>query len=370
MRSVMWLAACVFAVTLGCAAVLQSPRPQPSTVLTSREQASEPMMTQRIGFTLNVYHTDHLARYLDAIDQMADLGINHLQIVTPMFQTHGGSPEVELLRGPGRGPTPEELVVLLRHARRRGLTTGLMPQVNFTQPRGNEWRGKLHPDDWPRWWASYERAIEPFLDIANQADVDLFSVGCELISTHGPDRLDDWRRLIAHARTRHDGLLTYSTTWDSYDDVQFWGELDLIGVSGYWDLTTLARDRQAPMDAELDERWREIRGPLVAFAEREDRPVLLTELGYPSLPWALEKPWNYVNPAASPADADPAAQARGYASFIRAWGDALGPHETPDPFFGVIFYAWDPYRAGGEDDTGYGVRGKPAQAVLQAWLER
>lgn len=381
MRWILSLAVVVFALSLLAAAVLHTPRPDRTGDVEPliHEQLPDRFPSPRIGFSLNVYHTDHLARYLDAIDQMADLGINHLQIVTPMFQEYGGSAEVELLRGPGRGPTPEELVVLLRYAHDRGLTTGLMPQVNFTRPRGTEWRGKLRPDDWQRWWASYERAIDTFVDIAVAADVDVFCVGCELITTQGPDRLDDWQSLITHCRDRYDGLLTYSTTWDSYDDVQFWPQLDLVGVSGYWDMTTRARNPQHPTDAEIDARWREIREPLLTFARRHDRPVFITELGYPSLPWALSKPWNYVNPRDTPAKPYPAAQARGYASFLRNWNDLLrrpdemNRDDAPPLFFGVTFYAWDPYRSDPEAaaaDTGYGIRGKPAEAVLRAWLQK
>ena len=49
------------------------------------------------------------------------------------------------------------------------------------------------------------------------------------------------------------------------------------------------------------------------------------------------------------------------------WSGDLRSHDgaTDRPFFGVFFYAWDPYNQGGPRDTGYGVRGKPALDVVR-----
>ena len=140
----------------------------------------------------------------------------------------------------------------------------------------------------------------------------------------------------------------------------------MIGISCYWDMTKGAKN--APPSAEdLAERWRTIRRGILDFAAAEGRPVFLTEIGYPSLPWGLKDPWNYVN--SEEATADAAVQARGYAAFLAAWDDLLV--STPDRtrFAGVVFYEWDVYASGGDkDDTGYGIRGKPAHALVKRWL--
>ncbi len=323
-----------------------------------------------IGAALNLYHTDQLDLYLRAIDQIADTGFSAVQIVTPMFQTDGASPGVGVEVGPDRGPSPEAIAALLRHAKARGLATMLMPQVNFTDPRGNEWRGKLQPEQWGPWWASYRQTIDRFLDIAIENDVDVFVVGCELLTTHKPEHQDRWRGIIDQARTRYNGLLTYSTTWDTYHKVGFWDHLDAIGVSGYWDLTTLAADPQHPTPDALQARWHEIKQSLLAFAQSRGKPVLLTEVGYPSLPWALKDPWNYVNSQNAPADHD--AQAAGYRAFISAWNGAIAPPGSAilgdSRAWGVFFHKWDPYHQGGPDDTGYGMAGKPALGLVRDWL--
>ena len=315
--------------------------------------------------TLNVYHAQHFDAYLDAVDRIAELGFNALHVVTPAFQKDGAAAQVEVIVGPGRGPRPEQLVALLKHAQAKGLTTVLMPQVNLTEPRGNEWRGKIQPPRWQPWWDSYRRTIEHFLDIAIAGDADVFTVGCELLTTEKPEHQNEWQRIIADCRRRFDGRLTYSTVWNHYHAPPFWDRLDVIGISGYWDLTRGAADPAHPTGDELAQRWRQIQQNLFDFADAQDRPVLITELGYPSLPWALKDPWNYVNRDAAPPDVD--AQAAGYASFIAAWDDLLA---EPDPrLAGVLFYKWDVHQPDASRDTGYGVAGKPAYDLLANWLE-
>ena len=99
------------------------------------------------------------------------------------------------------------------------------------------------------------------------------------------------------------------------------------------------------------------------------KPILITELGYPCLPWGLKDPWNYVPDGKAPVT--PQIQAIGYQSFCDSWGQLIRPY-APTPangFAGVIFYTWDPYN-GGPTDPGYGVWGKPAQPIIRKWLHR
>ena len=317
-----------------------------------------------VGMTLNVYHATDFQLYLEATDRIAELGCNALQVVTPVFQRNGGSPQVETAMGPGRGPGPEALITLLRYARSKGLHTTLMPQVNLTEPRGNEWRGKIHPPRWAPWWQSYRRAVEHFLAVAVAADVDLFSIGCELVTTENPQHVDQWRRIIRDCRARFEGQLTYSTVWNHYQSPGFWDQVDLIGVSGYWDLTWEAQDPHHPRPGELARCWQQIQEQLFAFVQEHGRPLLIMELGYPALPWALKDPWNYINSNGASPDVD--AQAVGYQAFLAAWGDLL---RNPDPRFGgVHFYKWDIYQRLTTDDTGYGIEGRPAYEQLSRWL--
>ncbi len=352
-----------FRVAAAAESVAWDGEPDPSPT------ASPAPLPQLVGFNLNLYHVADVTTVFAELDRVAELGCNAVQIVTPVFQPNGASDRPRLLQRPYRGPTDDDLLAVLRHARRLGLHVALMPQVNFTEPRGNEWRGKLMPDDWDAWWTGYREVTLHFAELANDAGIDVFVVGCELLTTLTSRHEERWRSLIADVRETFPGRLTFSTTWDSYERVRFWDALDFLGVSGYWDLTTQARDRDDPTPRELDRAWRPIRKALLAFAEEQGKPLLLTEVGYPSLPWALKDPWNYV--ADDAVEADAAAQTAGYRALLRAWSGLVpappGAGE-PDPIAGLLFYEWSVYSKGGPFDRGYTVQGKPAEAVLRRYF--
>jgi len=303
--------------------------------------------TPTFGVTINLWHVRDPDRLTDAIDRVADLGFNTLQVVTPVFQRDGAAPAVERVVGPHHGPTDEAIALALTHAKRRGLATALMMQVNFTRPRGNEWRGKLLPPDWPAWWAAYRDRLVEFAELAAEHDADALSVGCELLTTQQPRHAEPWRETIALARQAFPGTLYYSTNWDAYASFPAWRALDLVGISGYWDLTAAAADPDVATDDEVLARWADIQRNLAAFADRLDRPLLVTEVGYPALPWALRDPWNYLLGDAS---LDAAAPARAYRLLARAWlprltarrSAAPGPADFPT-LLGLVLYEWDLY---------------------------
>ena len=110
--------------------------------------------------------------------------------------------------------------------------------------------------------------------------------------------------------------------------------------------------------------WGGIRQRLIQFSEDWDMPLLLSEVGYPSLPWANAFPWNYV---AKGEKADHDMQARCYEAFFAAWSDEIA--DVDNQIAGFTCYHWDPYHRGQKTDTGYGVRGKPAKKVIERGFE-
>ncbi|MEM9250741.1 MAG: hypothetical protein AAGB29_00195 [Planctomycetota bacterium] len=298
-----------------------------------------------LGVSINLYHLDDPAPLTAAIDRIADLGFNTLQVVTPVFQRDGAAAAPARIVARLHGPTDDTLRLALTHARQRGLTTALMMQVNFTHPRGNEWRGKLLPPDWPTWWAGYRDALAQYADLAAESNADALSVGCELLTTQQPQQADAWAETIAIARERFSGTLYYSTNWDAYASFPSWHELDVIGISGYWDLTRTAANRDRTTDAEVLDRWQRIRRELDEYATRLDMPLLVTEVGYPALPWALRDPWNYL---LGDGTLDTAAQARAYRLLAEAWAPALAEQRSTntaptDRLAGLVLYEWDLY---------------------------
>lgn len=315
---------------------------------------SEPIPRPLLGFALNVHHVGDLPRYLDAVDAITDVGANALVVVTPMFQQRADSNEISCLAD--RCPTDDQLVAILRRAHRRGLHTTLLPIVLLAAPGAEDWRGVIRPTEPETWWASYGRVLDRFVAIALAADVDALSVGSELNSMEADAR--HWGELIDRVRSRYGGAITYTANWDRYPAVPFWSRLDFIGVSAYFELAR--SDPQAPVE-QLATAWRDQQRRLLAFAGARGRPLVLMELGYPSLPWAAAHPWDYVPRGEVTADHD--AQARCYRAFFDAWLPALA--RPNGPAAGVHCYLWDPDHSGEATDTGYGVAGKPAINVIR-----
>lgn len=309
-----------------------------------------------LGFAINAHHIGNLPIYLDGVDEIARLGANTLIVVTPMYQKKVDSTRVRVLRQ--RCPTGEQLTAILRRAKQHAMSTVLMPIVLIEEPGPKDWRGLINPTDWQEWWTSYERTLDRFVDLASREGVDLLSVGSELNTTE--DQVDRWRGVIARIRDRFPGRITYSANWDRYDRTKIWPLVDVMSVSAYFELE---RDRPGAPQPDLVAAWSPIRAALLRTAREHGKPLMLSEVGYPSLPWANAHPWNYV---ADGNRSDPAAQARSWRAFFEAWRDTIA--DPGSAVLGFCGYRWDPYHRGENDDTGYGIRGKPAHEVIRGGM--
>jgi hypothetical protein len=163
--------------------------------------------------------------------------------------------------------------------------------------------------------------------------------------------------VIETVRDRFPGPITYAANWDEVDQVQFWDDLDAIGVGAYYPLTQSMGT--APTLKELIAAWRGIADQLESKSTQWDRPVLLTEVGYPSQVGATVTPYDVTD---QPADQN--IQALAYKATFKALSGA-------DWLKGISWWSWraDP---GPEEnlDIDYTPQGKKAQGVLAdgQWL--
>lgn len=252
---------------------------------------------------------------------------------------------------PRRAPTDAELLWLMAQARALGLELMIFPIVEVERRKPLEWRGTLRPDDWRRWWLSYRRFILHYARLAARGQADVYCVGSELVSTEG--QRGRWAELIAEVRQVFSGALLYSANWDHYAPVGHWDLVDMIGLTAYHQLTP----RRDASEQELLASWVRLRDELVAWARREQRRIVFTEVGYPSIDGGARFPWDYTQPAR----VDLEEQRRAFSAFVGAWSNV--------PELAGVF-VWDWYGDGGPRDRGYTPRGKPAQRVVEAWFER
>ena len=120
----------------------------------------------------------------------------------------------------------------------------------------------------------------------------------ERINATRAQLLSQWRRLIRETRQRYDGLLTYAANFDHYDQVAFWDELDWIGINSYFSLheqLDAARDGEQMLHR-FEAAWDEIYSKMDRFKRQqgiENRPTLLTEIGFTFRRHSTVEPWNH-----------------------------------------------------------------------------
>jgi hypothetical protein len=287
-----------------------------------------------------------VGRFDRAIDEIAALGATHVALVTTWSQR-----DVRDVRVAPGVRTVDDATVrhAMAHARQAGLDVLLFPILTLDQVAPGEWRGTLAPRDVDAWWQSYERFILHHAAMAAEGGAESLLVGSELGTTEA--WRDRWYHLIGRVERVFAGRLVYSANWDHYRQVSFWSRVDVVGVTGYFEL---ARGRD-PGEDELGRGWAAVQGELTAFAAAQGKPLWLTEVGYASMDGAAARPWDYSMDAA----VDVEEQRRCYAAFVAAWSGV-------DALRGVFFWIWD--GPGGARDRGYTPRGKPAEAVLRQWL--
>lgn len=285
--------------------------------------------------------------YGELLDEIRAVGATDVQIAVRWAQP---TVTASTLAPDPAVTTPDAMVGwVINAAHKRGLRTFLMPIVHVEHRRMGQWRGTLAPERPDDWWASYEAFILHYARLCAAHKVDLLAVGSELLSLEREDAR--WRALIKQVRAVYKGQLTYSGNWDHFEVPTFWDALDVAGLTAYQELS----QDEAPDVAALHAGWAPFVARLRAWQPKVGRPVLLTEIGYPSHDRGVAYPWDY-RPRGEP---DAALQARAYEVMAELWG--------ADPAIEGL-YLWNWFGPRDVRDRGYSPRGKPAERLLACWL--
>ncbi|MDX1643868.1 MAG: hypothetical protein R3244_05860 [Thermoanaerobaculia bacterium] len=105
-----------------------------------------------------------------------------------------------------------------------------------------------------------------------------------------------WLELVAEVRRIYSGRLTYAANFDQYEEVGFWGPLDLVGVNAYFPLRKLWQPAVAAEELYpiFEARWEAILRSILALGERRgwgEKQILFTELGYVYRRNSTIEPW-------------------------------------------------------------------------------
>lgn len=290
--------------------------------------------------------------------EMAALGADTVLISNAGYQEHAGSDSFHL--DPEVSPTEQQWMEIFELARRHGLRVILMPIILLSHPRGTEWRGVINPPSWDDWMEQYQKFILHFAALAARGRIEMMTVGSELVTAEKSVPVEQWRRLIREVRKVFPGKLSYSSNWDHYKVVQFWDELDVVGMTSYYKLAS----EPNPSLESLVAAWQPIKRGLLRWQKEIGKPLLFTEVGWCSQSGAAIEPWNYYHDQrATPEGLQE--QLRCYQAFIETWRDQILTGRPP--VGGVIWWEW-PLTEGGEKDYNYTPKGKPAEQVLRAWF--
>jgi hypothetical protein len=306
------------------------------------------------GIGLGLFHEDPDFSYAPMLREIAQTGADHVSIVVPWDQHDVRSTRI----APHARLTAPDATLLrtLADAKAAGLRVFLEPILRLEYAATiADWRGSIVPGDHAAWWESYRAFVLHYARLAERAgNVDVFAIGSELGSMDGERDAPRWAALARDVRAVFHGLpqptrrgvkLLYSANWDRFAHVALWSQIDLAGLSAYFELARPG-DRD-PDVASLVRAWREFRGETLRSAKRIGKPLVITEVGYLSQDGTAGQPWN----EGAQERLDLEEQRRCYEAFARVWSDA------PE-LAGVYFWNW--YGWGGPRSREYTPRGKPA----------
>jgi len=180
----------------------------------------------------------------------------------------------------------------IESAKTYGMKGIMKPHLWMSNAGADEWRNAINFDneaDWKEWEDNYHKLIMHYVELAIETNMDMFCIGVEMRSTVR-SREVFWRKLIADIREVYDGQLTYGANWwEEYQEVPFWDALDYIGVQAYFPLS----DIDNPNIEQLKNGWQPYYRDLKSFSEKNQKPILFTEIGYRNTADTAIRPWEW-----------------------------------------------------------------------------
>ena len=246
-----------------------------------------------------------------------------------------------------------------------GIHTLLKPHIWLRNRRDGKWRSEIRMDneeDWQIWFDNYSKFILHYAELAEKLGIGVFCIGTELRATVR-EREKNWRRIIADIRKVYHGKLTYAANWyKEFEEVKFWDELDFIGIQGYFPLSK----KKYPTVEMLKKGWLSHKKKILKIAQKFNKSIVFTEIGYKSTPDSSIEPWTWLNRRTRlNGEVDLQSQANCYEAFFQTFWQE-------DWFEGVYFWKWFPnhHRAGGPSNRDFTPQNKPAEQILSDWFAK
>ena len=303
-----------------------------------------------------------------SLKDLATTGANWIQLIVNVGQETIASTTIFSNRP--RTATDTELQHVIDFAHSLGMRVLLRPQVSLSNDP-EHWYGLIgtaftSEAQWQEWFTSYRGFINHYAAFAQEAGVDMLSLGEEMGGvTH---REDDWRRIVQEVRQRFKGPITYCSMgglgmldapfpYNENKLIKWWDAVDYIGVNVYYPLT----DKNDPTVAEIKAAWTEkgYIAHLESLSSRFNKPIIFTEFGYPSIDGANKQP---AGPAGylTGKTIDLQEQADCYQAALEVLWDR--------PWLkGIFWFQWWVTQTCGPNDVTMTPCGKPAEEVVKKY---
>ena len=230
-----------------------------------------------------------------------------------------------------------------------GMKVMLKPIINC---RDGAWNGLINPSE--AWFTSYQDFINFWADLAEAHNVEMFCVGAELV--HTISWPSQWRNVIRNVKYHYSGPLIYSANYDNERYIDWWDELDYIGIDPYYPLT----DVNDPTITQLKDAWRSRADDMETwlYANWPGKQIIFSEVGYQSCDGTNRTPWRR-EPLLHSVDLQE--QADCYEALL----DQLQDRPW---WLGVFWWNWETQPgAGGPEDCWHTPQNKPAETLLSSY---
>lgn len=241
----------------------------------------------------NIYNGYGSQLATESLEKLKDMGTNAIAIVpySYMRDPQKASP-IPLIQHAGN-ENDEAVVHTAYMAKQKGMTVMLKPHIWLGR---GEWPGSVEmqsEEAWQNWFTYYHDWILHYALLAEIHDMEFFCLGVEFVkaTTRNPNQ---WRTLIKEIRGVYSGYLTYAANWgEEFETINFWDDLDYIGVNSYYPLSKAA----TPSKEELKKGFEKIAKKLAAVSEQYKKPLLFTEIGFRSIDMPWQNPHAEANGA-------------------------------------------------------------------------
>lgn len=258
------------------------------------QTATTPARLPAQGMSLAHLHRNGVGYGSDACrEQLAALkamGVNYVALNDFAYIPSINSPEVRYNRDPSL--TSDNLLQTVKDAKALGLQVMLKPHLwSRDFGRAGKWHGDIEmltEADWDTFFAGYTRYLMVQADIASRGGADSLCIGLEYVQAS--KQTARWQKLIADIRQVYKGHLTYSAAFLEWKDIEFWPQLDSVGISAYFPVAS----SDNASEAELVTGWQRVYGELDEFHKKVNKPIWFLEIGYSRSLTAGKEPWSYT----------------------------------------------------------------------------